>query len=47
MKTQKKKKLLSILNNIFLEEYKTLFFRNDKDKSNDLENLFITQQTEF
>ena len=47
MKTQKKKKLLSILNNIFLEEYKNIFFRNDKDKSNDLENLFIAQQTDF
>ena len=47
MKTHKKKRLLSILNNIFLEEYKKIYFRDDKDKSVDLENLFITQQTEF
>ena len=47
MKTHKKKKLLSILNNIFLEEYKTIFFRKDQNASEDLENLFITQQTEF
>jgi hypothetical protein len=47
MKTHKKKKLLSILNNIFLEEYKAIFFRKDQNASEDLENLFITQQTEF
>ena len=44
MKTRKKIKLLSILSNIFLEEYKDVFFRKD-DK--DLEDLFIDQQTKF
>ena len=44
MKTSKRKKLLSILSNIFLEEYKDVFFnKNDAD----LENLFIEQQTDF
>ena len=47
MKTRKKKRLLSILNNIFLEEYKDLYFRKDSDKLLDLENLFISQQTDF
>jgi hypothetical protein len=46
MKNQKKKTLLSILNNIFLEEYKHIFFRKDKPNP-ELENLFIAQQTEF
>ena len=45
MKTKKKKKLLSILNNMFLDEYKKLFFRKQKDDS--LEDLFIRQQIEF
>ena len=44
MKTSKKKKLLSILSNIFLEEYKDVFF-NKKDK--ELEDIFIEQQTDF
>ena len=44
MKTRKRKKLLSILSNIFLEEYKSVFFdNNDKE----LEELFIEQQTDF
>ena len=44
METSKRKKLLSILSNIFLEEYKDVFFnKNDAD----LENLFIEQQTDF
>ena len=47
MKTRKKKRLLSILNNIFLEEYKDLYFRKEDNQLLDLENLFITQQTEF
>ena len=47
MKTRKKKRLLSILNNLFLEEYKDLYFRKEDDKLLDLENLFISQQTEF
>ena len=44
MKTKKKIKLLSILSNIFLEEYKDVFFNNN-DK--ELEDLFIDQQTQF
>ena len=47
MKTSKKKRLLNILNNIFLEEYKHLYFRKDGKASEELENIFITQQTEF
>ena len=44
MKTRKKNKLLSILSNIFLEEYKGIFFnKNDKE----LEDIFIEQQTKF
>ena len=44
MKTRKRKKLLSILSNIFLEEYKSVFFdSNDKE----MEELFIEQQTDF
>ena len=45
MKTKKRKKLLSILNNMFLDEYKRIFFRKPKDES--LEDLFIKQQIEF
>lgn len=44
MKTKKKIKLLSILSNIFLEEYKDAFFNKD---NNELEDLFIDQQTKF
>ena len=44
MKTRKKIKLLCILTNIFLDEYKELFFSNE---DNSLEQLFIDQQTEF
>ena len=44
IKKNKKKKLLSILSNIFLEEYKYVFF-NKKDK--ELEDIFIEQQTDF
>ena len=44
MKKRKKNKLLSILSNIFLEEYKGIFFnKNDKE----LEDIFIEQQTKF
>ena len=46
MKTSKKKRLLSILNNIFLEEYKHIFFIKDKPNQ-ELEKIFISQQTEF
>jgi hypothetical protein len=45
MKSKKNKKLLSILSNIFLEEYKEIYFR--KPKNDELENIFINQQTEF
>ena len=45
MKSKKNKKLLSILSNIFLEEYKEIYFR--KPKNDELENIFIQQQTEF
>jgi uncharacterized protein YfbU (UPF0304 family) len=44
MRTRKRNKLLSILSNIFLEEYKGVFFNNN-DK--ELEDLFIEQQTDF
>ena len=47
IKSNKRKRLLSILNNIFLEEYKDIFFRKDENASEELENLFIIQQTEF
>jgi hypothetical protein len=48
MKTHKKKRLLSILNNIFLEEYKDIYFRKEtKEENTELENLFIAQQTDF
>ena len=36
---------MSILSNIFLEEYKEIYFR--KPKNDELENIFINQQTEF
>ena len=42
MNSKKNKKLLS---NIFLEEYKEIYFR--KPKNDELENIFIQQQTEF
>ena len=45
MKSKKNKKLLSILSNIFLEEYKEIYFR--KPKNDELENIFINEQTEF
>ena len=45
MRTKKNKKLLSIINNMFLEEYKGIYFRVPKDSV--LEDIFITQQMEF
>ena len=45
MKTKKSKKLLNIINHMFLEEYKGIFFR--VPKNNELEELFIEQQMEF
>ena len=44
MKTKKRIKLLSILSNIFLEEYKDVFFNKAE---NELEDIFIDQQTKF
>ena len=41
----KKKILLGILNNLFLEEYKMIYFRAERDDA--LEDLFIKQQTKF
>ena len=41
----KKKILLGILNNLFLEEYKTIYFREERDE--ELEEMFIHQQTDF
>ena len=46
MKNKKNKKLLSIISNIFLEEYKDIYFRKPK-KDEELENIFIIQQTNF
>ena len=45
MKSKKNKKLLNIISYIFLEEYKDIYFRKKKDE--ELENIFIAQQTEF
>ena len=45
MKTKKKKQLLSIVSNIFLEEYKDIFFREKRDE--ELESIFIDQQIDF
>jgi hypothetical protein len=45
IKNKKRKQLLSIISNIFLEEYKELYFR--KEKEEELESLFIAKQTEF
>lgn len=43
--SRKKKKLIKLLYNIFLEEYKDYFFRQIMDE--DLQNILITQQTEY
>ena len=40
-----KKKLLNILNNLFLHEFTEIFFRNEIDEN--LENLYIIENTEF
>ena len=37
--------VLSILNNIFISEYKNIFFRSNSDKN--LEEIFIQEQTNF
>lgn len=41
----KKKEIFSIINNLFLAEYKGLFFREKNDT--DLESLFINEQVDF
>ena len=45
-KNKKKQELLSILNYLFLEEYKDLYFRKDKQEK-ELEDIFIEQQLVF
>jgi hypothetical protein len=48
--TRKRKKegLFSILNYLFLEEYKELYFsKNEKEKDNDLMDIFVEQQLFF
>ena len=40
-----RKKLFRILNYLFLEEYKMIYFREEGDQA--LEELFIHQQTKF
>ena len=47
-KAKQRDELLSILNYLFLEEYKDLYFRKDpKEKDEELENIFIEQQLFF
>ena len=47
-KAKQRDELLSILNYLFLEEYKDLYFRKDpKEKDENLENIFIEQQLFF
>lgn len=45
-KVEESKQLFSILNNLFLQEYKDLYFRTDKEDK-DLEKLFVEQQLSF
>lgn len=40
-------KLLGILNNIFFSEYKDLFFKSKGEEDEELEKLFIEEQTKF
>ena len=42
---KKRKTLLGIINNIFLEEYKDIYFRKDKDE--ELENIYISELNNF
>ena len=46
MKLKKKKIFLGIINNLFLEEYKQIFFNKNKPNP-ELEQLFINEQTSF
>ena len=43
-KLKKKKKFLAIISNIFIDEYKELYFKKSSD---DLEQLFIEENTKF
>jgi len=45
-KIEESKQLFSILNNLFLQEYKDLYFRTDKEDK-ELEKIFIDQQLSF
>ncbi len=49
LKRKNKKLLISLINNIFLEEYKDIFFHRGKSGPEEevLENLFIEKNTEF
>ena len=42
---RKRKVVFGLINNLFLEEYKKIYFKEEKDES--LENLFIVEQTKF
>ena len=46
MKSSKKKRLLGILNNLFLDEYKDIYFKKEGGNP-ELEQLFIEEQTKF
>ena len=43
-KLKKKKKFLGIISNLFIDEYKELYFKKSSD---DLEQLFIEENTKF
>jgi len=43
-KLKKKKKFLGIINNLFIDEYKEIYFKKSSD---DLEQLFIEENTKF
>ena len=45
--TKTNKILLELLKGFFLEEYKTIFFRKDKEKDKDLEELYESRETEL
>ena len=47
LKNPNKKKLLGILSNIFMEEYKTIYFREGNEYDQQLVDLFINEQTKF
>ena len=46
MLLKKRKKFLGIINNLFMEEYKDIFF-NINNPNEELEDLFIDEQTKF